>query len=73
MGGEEWRMEDGGWRGAGAGWGNVEVGYNDPPPRCPCSTSQKVNEMLGSINTSSALAAFERMEEKGDYTWSPRL
>eukprot|EP00246_Nothoceros_aenigmaticus_P004372 TRINITY_DN15899_c0_g1_i1.p1 TRINITY_DN15899_c0_g1~~TRINITY_DN15899_c0_g1_i1.p1 ORF type:complete len:313 (+),score=82.87 TRINITY_DN15899_c0_g1_i1:53-940(+) len=27
-------------------------------------TSQKVNEMLGSINTSSALAAFEKMEEK---------
>ena len=24
-----------------------------------------MNEMLGSINTSSALAAFERMEEKG--------
>lgn len=28
-------------------------------------TSQKVNEMLGNINTSSALAAFEKMEEKG--------
>lgn len=27
-------------------------------------TSQKVNEMLGNINTSSALAAFEKMEEK---------
>ncbi|XP_073391370.1 membrane-associated protein VIPP1, chloroplastic isoform X2 [Physcomitrium patens] len=27
-------------------------------------TSQKVNEMLGNINTSSALSAFERMEEK---------
>lgn len=27
-------------------------------------TSQKVNEMLGNINTSSALAAFDKMEEK---------
>uniref|UniRef100_A0A0C9QWV8 TSA: Wollemia nobilis Ref_Wollemi_Transcript_2525_1344 transcribed RNA sequence n=1 Tax=Wollemia nobilis TaxID=56998 RepID=A0A0C9QWV8_9CONI len=27
-------------------------------------TSQKVNEMLGNINTSSALSAFEKMEEK---------
>ncbi|KAJ7554696.1 hypothetical protein O6H91_05G005500 [Diphasiastrum complanatum] len=27
-------------------------------------TAQKVNEMLGNINTSSALAAFEKMEEK---------
>ncbi|XP_024367365.1 membrane-associated protein VIPP1, chloroplastic [Physcomitrium patens] len=27
-------------------------------------TSQKVNEMLGNINTSGALAAFEKMEEK---------
>ncbi|KAL3693794.1 hypothetical protein R1sor_007445 [Riccia sorocarpa] len=27
-------------------------------------TAQKVNEMLGSINTSSALAAFDKMEEK---------
>ncbi|KAL2652083.1 hypothetical protein R1flu_020211 [Riccia fluitans] len=27
-------------------------------------TAQKVNEMLGSVNTSSALAAFEKMEEK---------
>lgn len=30
-----------------------------------CRTSQKVNEMLGNINTSGALAAFEKMEEKG--------
>lgn len=30
-------------------------------------TSQKVNEMLGNINTSSALAAFDKMEEKGKY------
>lgn len=27
-------------------------------------TSQKVNEMLGNLNTSSALAAFEKMEQK---------
>eukprot|EP01018_Ginkgo_biloba_P014503 Gb_32562 [translate_table: standard] len=27
-------------------------------------TAQKVNEMLGNVNTSSALSAFERMEEK---------
>jgi len=28
-------------------------------------TSQKVNELLGGINSSGALAAFEKMEEKG--------
>ncbi|KAK3017658.1 hypothetical protein RJ639_003275, partial [Escallonia herrerae] len=28
-------------------------------------TATKVNEMLGSVNTSSALSAFEKMEEKG--------
>lgn len=30
-------------------------------------TASKVNEMLGSVNTSSALSAFEKMEEKGHY------
>uniref|UniRef100_A0A7N0VJR4 Uncharacterized protein n=1 Tax=Kalanchoe fedtschenkoi TaxID=63787 RepID=A0A7N0VJR4_KALFE len=28
-------------------------------------TATKVSEMLGSVNTSSALSAFEKMEEKG--------
>lgn len=28
-------------------------------------TASKVNEMLGTVNTSGALSAFERMEEKG--------
>lgn len=31
----------------------------------PFRTATKVNEMLGNINTSSALSAFEKMEEKG--------
>ncbi|KAJ1410464.1 PspA/IM30 [Sesbania bispinosa] len=29
-------------------------------------TATKVNEMLGNVNTSSALSAFEKMEEKGE-------
>jgi len=29
-------------------------------------TQQKVNEMLGNINTTSSFAAFEKMEEKGE-------
>jgi phage shock protein A len=28
-------------------------------------TATKVSEMLGNVNTSSALSAFEKMEEKG--------
>lgn len=28
-------------------------------------TATKVNEMVGKVNTSGALAAFEKMEEKG--------
>nr|XP_025682171.1 nifU-like protein 4, mitochondrial [Arachis hypogaea] len=30
------------------------------------NTSTKVSEMLGNVNTSSALSAFEKMEEKGE-------
>ncbi|KAB5552371.1 hypothetical protein DKX38_009682 [Salix brachista] len=30
-------------------------------------TATKVNEMLGNVNTSNALSAFEKMEEKGKY------
>ena len=33
------------------------------PP--PFRTATKVSEMLGNVNTSSALSAFEKMEEKG--------
>ena len=29
-------------------------------------TSNKVSEMLGNVNTSNALSAFEKMEEKGE-------
>ncbi|EPS73357.1 hypothetical protein M569_01399, partial [Genlisea aurea] len=29
-------------------------------------TANKVSEMLGNVNTSSALSAFEKMEEKGE-------
>lgn len=29
-------------------------------------TATTVNEMLGNVNTGSAIAAFEKMEEKGD-------
>nr|DAD43476.1 TPA_asm: hypothetical protein HUJ06_001706 [Nelumbo nucifera] len=32
-------------------------------------TATKVNEMLGNVNTSSALSAFEKMEEKGMNIW----
>ena len=28
-------------------------------------TASKVNEMLGNVDTSNALAAFDKMEEKG--------
>ena len=31
----------------------------------PFRTATKVSEMLGNVNTSSALSAFEKMEEKG--------
>lgn len=31
-------------------------------------TATKVSEMLGNVNTSSALSAFEKMEEKGKET-----
>lgn len=32
-------------------------------------TATKVSEMLGNVNTSSALSAFEKMEEKGFSLW----
>lgn len=31
-------------------------------------TATKVSEMLGNVNTSSALSAFEKMEEKGKFS-----
>jgi phage shock protein A len=37
-------------------------------------TSSKVSEMLGNVNTSNALSAFEKMEEKGEaFRWSESL
>lgn len=36
-------------------------------------TATKVSEMLGNVNTSSALSAFERMEEKGSDRIPPYL
>ncbi|KAF9680242.1 hypothetical protein SADUNF_Sadunf06G0101000 [Salix dunnii] len=35
------------------------------PPVLLSKTATKVNEMLGNVNTSNALSAFEKMEEKG--------
>uniref|UniRef100_A0A453G7P8 Membrane-associated 30 kDa protein, chloroplastic n=1 Tax=Aegilops tauschii subsp. strangulata TaxID=200361 RepID=A0A453G7P8_AEGTS len=32
-------------------------------------TATKVSEMLGNVNTSGALSAFEKMEEKGTFFW----
>lgn len=32
---------------------------------CCFRTATKVSEMVGNVNTSSALSAFEKMEEKG--------
>lgn len=37
-------------------------------------TASKVSEMLGNVNTSNALSAFEKMEEKGEaFRWLESL
>lgn len=36
-------------------------------------TATKVQEMIGTVNTSGALSAFEKMEEKGMIYWSSNL
>lgn len=39
----------------------------------PARTATKVQEMIGTVNTSGALSAFEKMEEKGTISLFSKL